>query len=597
MAVAITEETSRCLTSLQPLWHAKAPLTVVESCPGDDPASGWRVWQEHLRTRTKPAPPAFVAKKKSPLLWGWPPDWERDSIQANLGTPTALAELMIGDDSTAAPDLPLSLQIVALSYAMPQLARELPAETWWQLIERLHAIAVEAQTPRINWPAEPHDVLRQQLLAGELPLALGNLFPELQAIRALRDAARAALSEAIIELTDGQGLPDVRLFPVLGPLFACWTRTRWIGSRLKRGPWSRKAELQYQWLVRHAIRLADKDGRFLLTPPEPVQAWNKKLFKTAIQLAGDEGDRAAAAAALPRGVLPKKNKLDASERPDPSLNSDWAGVTIMAGGWSQADPRLAVAFANNPMTIELSVAGRPLIRGPWIVETSCDGDPVHITGEWEQLCWESDKRFDLLELGLELSHGLRLERQLLFGRQDRILYLADMIISSDRAAHSIRHAVALPLVENTLWRPETETRDGMLCCQGARAAVLPLALHEWRCDPRGGTLENHDGRLVLTQETSGAALCCPLLLDLNPIRAKASRTWRQLTVGENLEVVPRDVAASFRVQSGDDQWLFYRSLGPVGNRTFLGQNTAGEFSAGRFFSTGEYKEWIEIDAV
>ena len=47
----------------------------------------------------------------------------------------------------------------------------------------------------------------------------------------------------------------------------------------------------------------------------------------------------------------------------------------------------------------------------------------------------------------------------------------------------------------------------------------------------------------------------------------------------------------------DGQWLFYRSLGPAGNRTVLGQNIAGEFTAGRFPSSGKFKQWIEIEAV
>jgi hypothetical protein len=249
------------------------------------------------------------------------------------------------------------------------------------------------------------------------------------------------------------------------------------------------------------------------------------------------------------------------------------------------------------MTVELSVAGEPLLIGAWTHETTCDGKPVSTVGEWEQLCWESGKRFDLLELGLNLSDGLRLERQIVFGRQDHVLYLADMILSRDSAARSIRHSISLPLSLDAHWHPESDTRDGVLVRGNVRTAVLPLELHEWRSDPRGGTIEENAGPLTLTQETNGAALCCPLLLDLCPRRSREERTWRQLTVGENLEIVPRDRAVAYRAQSGDDQWVFYRSLGPVGNRTFLGQNIAGEFSAGSFDYDGKYKEWIEIEAV
>ena len=137
----------------------------------------------------------------------------------------------------------------------------------------------------------------------------------------------------------------------------------------------------------------------------------------------------------------------------------------------------------------------------------------------------------------------------------------------------------------------------MIVGHHARAAVLPLALMEWRSDPRSGTLAEESGCLTLTQQAHGRALCCPLFIDLDRKRATKEHTWRQLTVAESLEVIPRDVAVGFRAQSGRDQWIFYRSLGPAGNRTVLGQNIAGEFSAGPFLPTGKYKEWVEIEAV
>jgi hypothetical protein len=88
-----------------------------------------------------------------------------------------------------------------------------------------------------------------------------------------------------------------------------------------------------------------------------------------------------------------------------------------------------------------------------------------------------------------------------------------------------------------------------------------------------------------------------MFFDLDPKRAKKQRTWRQLTVAEWMDIMPRDVAVGYRAQSGRAQWLFYRSLAPAGNRTLLGHNIAGEFTAGRFRSTGRYDEWIEIEAV
>jgi hypothetical protein len=126
---------------------------------------------------------------------------------------------------------------------------------------------------------------------------------------------------------------------------------------------------------------------------------------------------------------------------------------------------------------------------------------------------------------------------------------------------------------------------------------MPLALHEWRADPRGGSLVEENGRLILSQRQHGSAICCPMFFDFNRKRSKSERTWRQLTVGDMLEVVPSDIAVGYRIQSGEDQWLIYRSLGKPGNRTLLGHNVAGEFCAGRFTTAGKFKEWIEIEAV
>src|SRR4051794_1169839 len=194
MTAVITDETADCTPDLQALWHHKAPRLLVETCPAEDFVRGWKTWQKHLRKRKKPIAPPFSSKKQSPLLWGWPQEWERKSIEESIHSPTTLAEIVIGDDATVSPDLSLALQTVALAYAMPKLSRELPAEAWWQLLERLREVATHAQSNNVDWPGDPHAVLRQQLIAGELPLALGYLFPEIRATHALRKEARETLS-------------------------------------------------------------------------------------------------------------------------------------------------------------------------------------------------------------------------------------------------------------------------------------------------------------------------------------------------------------------------------------------------------------------
>jgi hypothetical protein len=87
---------------------------------------------------------------------------------------------------------------------------------------------------------------------------------------------------------------------------------------------------------------------------------------------------------------------------------------------------------------------------------------------------------------------------------------------------------------------------------------------------------------------------CPIVMDLDERRLAAPLTWRQLTVAEKMQTVPRDVAVAYRVQAGDDQWVVYKSIGPRANRTFLGQNHSTEFVFGRFVE-GNFERLIEVE--
>jgi len=179
------------------------------------------------------------------------------------------------------------------------------------------------------------------------------------------------------------------------------------------------------------------------------------------------------------------------------------------------------------------------------------------------------------------------------GRDDRFLFVADALLGN-RSGH-INYKSSLPLVDGIQFQPADETCEGRLVGRRRLATVLPLALPEWRSSPHGGSLQQTDQGLVLSQQVDGCRLFAPLFFDFNPRRSKKPLTWRQLTIAQQLEIVAPDEAAGYRVQIGNEHWLFYRSLGPNGNRTLLGQNYSGEFVAARFPATGEAEQLIEIE--
>ena len=101
--------------------------------------------------------------------------------------------------------------------------------------------------------------------------------------------------------------------------------------------------------------------------------------------------------------------------------------------------------------------------------------------------------------------------------------------------------------------------------------------------------------IALAQESQGGRLYAPLWLDCDPGRSGRPLTWRQLTVADTRQNLPRHQAAGFRVQVGLDQWLLYRALDQPRNRTVLGCNLSCEFLLGRVRPDGTVARTLEIE--
>src|SRR5690242_3285183 len=100
MSVITPHESTLKSLNMQPEWHRKAPQELIASCPLDDLVASWQVWQSYLRTRKNAQLPRSFMRKKSPLVWGWPNEWDRASIKKAIHTPAALAENVLIDDAS-----------------------------------------------------------------------------------------------------------------------------------------------------------------------------------------------------------------------------------------------------------------------------------------------------------------------------------------------------------------------------------------------------------------------------------------------------------------------------------------------------------------
>jgi hypothetical protein len=235
-----------------------------------------------------------------------------------------------------------------------------------------------------------------------------------------------------------------------------------------------------------------------------------------------------------------------------------------------------------------------LLSGAWDVEVTHRGRTLEPTGKWQQTCWCSDDDVDYLELSLELSHGVELERHILLTRKDRVLFLADAILGS--ASGEIEYRSRLPLSGFSRFEPEAETREGSLFAgRKAVARVLPLALPEWRAQRCRGELKADGDALQLQLASEKPRLFAPLLVDLDTERLRREVTWRQLTVAEDRENVPADVAVGYRVQLHHWQWIIYRSLAKPAIRSLVSKSLMHQFLFGVFSPSGLVDPLLEID--
>jgi hypothetical protein len=606
------------------VWDAAAPRSLREEYRYCDDRKGWAAWARRLASRKVPTPLWEVLGTTPTLLtWGIPLSWlpetssellptlarwastppsrspaRRSTSRRRTGASREAGKLpeveavdarmrsWLAQRSPNPRTVDYSLECLAWAHALPRLVAAASPDVWWAALERLIEEAIAASDVPVTETPLP-----VQLLGGELALTLAYLFPELGPCRMLRSRARRVVESGIDALLDGEGLPHGSHHHLMRPLLACWTRCRATGGASPRVVWGEGSQVQYEWLVRHALRLTRHDGSEALSEPGRA-AWEPDLFAAALHFGGDDDDRDIGAL-----ILPRHRKLARAVTnmalPETSLHSEWAGTAILRLGWRRADPWLAVVYSGREVRVELHCDRDVVFSGPWQLDLLCDGRPVEIAGPWEEVCWTSDEDGDYLEIEAAFSAGVRVQRQMFLARADGVLLLADCVLWDAEAQWNYRGR--LPLPANMRFEAATESREGFLTGGRRRALVLPLALPEWRAEAGIGQLAAKPDGLELSQSAEGAAMFAPLWFDLDPRRMARPATWRRLTVAEDRQVAPDATAVGYRAMTGRRQWLIYRSLGPNGNRTLLGHNLVSQTLVARFLPSGEVEPLLEVE--
>ncbi len=560
----------------------------------------WADWVKYLAARRRPLDLADLLPHAAthPLKWALPDDYAahdqakllKQLVRLSAGKKYAAAQVIslaadwLQEVPRQEPDHLSALHALAWCHALPRLAQIVPESTWRELLEQLQVITESAAG--INLHEQP---VAHQLLNGELPLALAYTFPELVAFKRLRDPATASLSHGIVELLDGEGLPNARHMDKLRALLACWTRCCLI-SGPKHDAFTPEGHEQFEWLTRQALRTSRPDGTLILSQGLSGD-WCEDLFRAALREERDKGDRTVAKLILP-GKGQEVTDRQRHRLPEPSVYSEWSEACVMRSSWSRRSPQFSCLFNDCRLRSELTAGGRLLWSGDSEPRLRVDGSELAKRSDWTELCWFTDDDVDYLELEAEYEGDWMVQRQMLLARSDDVLFLADAILGPRVA--DVQYDLVLPLADDVRFEPQGATREGALVNSRPLCTVIPLSLPEWMVAPARGQLETERNHLHLRVHDSIQRLYAPLFFDLGP-RLARKRTWRQLTVAERLEALTRDVAVGYRVQLGKRQWLIYRSLAHRCNRSVLGQNLAQEFVMARFDLDGCLEELIEIE--
>lgn len=486
-----------------------------------------------------------------------------------------------------------SAEAILWGASMPALIDGLEPRVWWDLLGAL--LELRNSTLQIAEASAPPRLM----LGGELGLILAWRLADLPTCRRLAGPSVAAIDAWFAEESDAigsavRGAVDARL--VLASVLRC---RRLIENTTKRRFKKRQLEIATD-LATWVAGMTLPGGRVAFSELAPGDLRDdvgpRGLLRQAVEL-DPETLRSATSAALGESHSGGRLAWQVS-LPEPMLTCETGELAIMMPEWDVRRGRVHIDHRGDELQIEL-FGGKPrLLSGAWTVELKRDDEMQAPCGPWTQTCEYADDDVQYVELEQTWTGDLVLQRQVMQLRDDRAVLLADAVIavSDDRDPTPIGYTARLPLDPSVVTSPDPETREIFLTDgKKSRGMVLPLAASEWRVGPTDATLEAEQDALV--HRTHGSRrLYAPVWFDLQSRRFKRPRTWRQLTVADELKIVPRHEAVGFRVQLGSEQWMVYRSLGGPRCRTVLGKHLLVDFLCTRFdMGDGTHEDLITVD--
>lgn len=311
--------------------------------------------------------------------------------------------------------------------------------------------------------------------------------------------------------------------------------------------------------------------------------------------------------------------------PEAMWHSEESKIVAMLPEWDVRRGRTFIDYSGEDMRIEV-VGGRSVVlSGIHQTLVQVNGNVAEPKGPWEVNCEYTDDDVHMIEMEQPFTLGVVLQRQWMVIREDRCVMVSDAVLPSTELtpdhsstshpggshgsppdglpdglpfdAPELTCVSRLPIADGIDWIEDEETREVLLSSKSKnRCKVLPLAASEWRVGPSDCQISVSDDRHLIVEMKGTGAIYSPIWLDFQTRRFRRPSTWRSLTIAENLNLLSKNVAAGFRIQSGSEHWVVYRSLSGRSPRSFMGKHMIADFFAARFHpGDGGMEELVTVD--
>ena len=488
----------------------------------------------------------------------------------------------------------VATESVVWAAALPALAHLMPQNSWWQLLSGLQQ-ANEAALQRSHTYASAHLVL-----GGELGLTLAGCLSKLPHCKQLQQPSIKAVQQwcenNVESVADSiQPIRDGRM------VLASLIRSKgWIASfETKKA--QKKINATGQWLATWVAATTRPDGTTAFSSASR-KAIKSDLGPDGLLEQAKQFDRDTLAPAIDAalGKKPTGGRLAWEISLPTAMHHESDNKLIaMQCEWDVPHAKVVLDYSGEDIVIEISAGKKLVLAGKWQTQIEIGEEEQLPADSWTEVCEFTDDDVHYLEIEQLWSGGVTLQRQILQFREDRALLLADAVLmpkGGQEPPGRIQYSSRLPITQPFSAVEEPETRELNLADKRSRVLAIPLAANEWKIGPSDATLRCSDDHHLVSSCTGVERLYCPLWLDFTPRRFRRKRTWRQLTVADQLRIVPTNEAVAYRIQQGSEQWVVYRSLDGVACRTFLGKHILADFFCSRFHpGEGDQEELITVD--